>query len=41
MAAEAARAHNFDEKTLQLTLAEIAGRSYGDGTIVNQPLEED
>ena len=39
IAAEAARTHVFDEKTLRLTLAEIADRSYGDGVTVNQALE--
>ena len=40
IAADAARSHNFDEKTLRLTLAEIARNSYGDGATVNQALEE-
>ena len=40
VAADAARTHVFDEKTLRLTLAGIAGRSYGDGTTVNEALEE-
>ena len=40
LATEAARTHTFDEKTLRLSLAEIARRSYGDGTTVNQALEE-
>ena len=40
IAAEAARSHSLYEKTLQLTLAEIARRSYGDGTTVNQAIEE-
>ena len=40
IAADAARTHNFDEKTLRLTLAEIARRSYGDGPTVNEALEE-
>ena len=39
-AAEAARTHNFDEKNLRLSLAEIARTSYEDGTTVNQALEE-
>ena len=39
-AAEAARTHQFDEKALRLTLAEIARRSHGDGATVNQALEE-
>ena len=38
--AETARIHVFDEKTLRLTLAETAGRSYGDGATVNKTLEE-
>ena len=40
IAADAARTHNFDEKTLRLTLAEIARRSYGDGPTVNEALED-
>ena len=40
IAAEAVRPHHFYEKTLRLTLAEIAGRSYGDGATVNEALEE-
>ena len=40
IATEAVRTHNFDEKTLRLTLAEIASRSYGDGATVNEALEE-
>ena len=39
LATAAARSHNFDEKSLRLTLAEIAQGSYGDGTTVNQALE--
>ena len=39
-AADAARTHSFDEKSLRLTLAEIAHRSYGDRNTVNQALEE-
>ncbi len=35
IAAEAAGTHVFDEKTLRLTLAEIADRSYGGGATVN------
>ena len=35
LAAEAARTHRFNEKTLRLSLAEIARRSYGDGATVN------
>ena len=40
--ADAARTHSFGEKTLRLTLADIAKRSYGDGdgASVNQALEE-
>ena len=40
IATEAARTHVFDEKTLRLTLAEIARRSHGDGATVNEALEE-
>ena len=40
LVADAARTHSFDEKTLRLTLAEIAVRSYGDGATVNQAFEE-
>jgi len=40
IAAEAARTHNFHEKELRLSLAEIAKRSHGDGNTVNQALEE-
>ena len=40
LASEARRSHNFDEKILQLTLAEIAHRSFEDGTTVNQALED-
>ena len=40
IAAQAARTHSFDEKTLRLSLAEIARRSHGDGATVNQALEE-
>ena len=36
IAADAARTHQFDEKTLRLTLAEIAPRSHGDGATVNE-----
>ena len=41
LAAEAARDHTFDERTLRLTPAEIAWRSYGDGATVNEALEGD
>ena len=40
IAAEATGTHDLDEKTLFATLAEIAGRSYGDGATVNEALEE-
>ena len=40
LAADAARTHSFDEKSLRLSLAEIAQRSYGDGDTVNKALEE-
>ena len=40
LAAEGARTHTFNEKTLRLNLAEIAKNSYGDGATVNQALEE-
>ena len=39
LAAEATRTHQFDEKTGRLSLAEIAGRSYGNGTTANQASE--
>ena len=40
LVADAVRFHAIHEKTLRLTLAEIAGRSYGNGATVNQALEE-
>ena len=40
LAADAAHSHKLDEKTLRLSLAEIARRSYGDGATVNQALAE-
>ena len=40
LAAGAARSHQFDEKALRISLAEIAHRSYGDGATVNQALEQ-
>ena len=40
LAAQAAASHQFDEKILQLTLAEIAHRSFRDGATVNQDLED-
>ena len=38
LSSAAARSHNFDEKSLRLTLAEIARNSYGGGASVNQAL---
>ena len=40
LAADAARSHSFDEKSLRLSMAEIAHRSHGVGPTVNQILEE-
>ncbi len=40
LAAQAARSRQFDEKSLRLSLADIAQRSYGDGMTVNQALEQ-
>ena len=40
LASEAAKTHRFDEKSLRLTMAEIARRSYEDGATVNQAIEE-
>ena len=40
LAAQAAGSRTFDKKSLRLSLTEIARRSYGDGTTVNQSLEE-
>ncbi len=40
LAAEAARSHRFDEKSLRLSMAEIARNSYRDGATVNEALEE-
>ena len=40
LAAEAARSHEFDEKSLRLSIAEIAHGAYGDGATVNEALEE-
>ena len=37
LAAQTAASHTFDEKTLRLSLAEIARRSFGDGNTVNRP----
>ena len=39
LAAEAARDHSFDEKSLRLTIAAIAQRSYGDGATVKRHLQ--
>ena len=39
-AADTASTHQLDEKTLHLTVARIAGRSYRDDTTVDQSLEE-
>ena len=38
--ADAANTHAFSEKSLRVTLAEIASRSYAVGATVNQSLEE-
>ena len=40
LAADAARFHAFDEKTLRLSLAEIARSTHGNGTTVNGAFEE-
>ena len=40
LATQAAGSRTFDKKSLRLSLTEIARRSYGDGTTVNQSLEE-
>ena len=40
LAADAARSHEFNPNSLRVSLAEIAKRSFGDGTTVNQALEE-
>ena len=40
LAADAAKTHQFDEKSLRLSLAEIASRSYGDSATVNLALED-
>ena len=39
LARDAARSHEFHPNSLQVSLAEIARRSYRDGTTVNQALE--
>ena len=41
LAAEAARSRSLDEKTLRLSMTEIAKNFYGDGNTVNEALEED
>ena len=41
LAAQVAASRTFDEKSLRVTPAEIARRSYGDGATVNQSLEEE
>ena len=40
LVADAARSHEFHANSLQVSLAEITRRSYGDGSTVNQALEE-
>ena len=40
LAAEAVRTHSFDGKSLQITLAEVVLRSYGNGATINRTLEE-
>ena len=40
LASDAARSHEFHPNSLQVSLAEIARRSFGDGSTVNQALEE-
>ena len=40
LAADAARSHEFHANSLQVSLAEITRRSFGDGSTVNQALEE-
>ena len=40
IAADAAKAHQFDEKSLRLSFAEIASQSHGDSATVNEALEE-
>ena len=40
LAADAARSHAFDEKSLRLSMADIARNSYGDGNTVNEAIEE-
>ena len=40
LAADAARSHEFNPNSLRVSLAEIARRSFGDGTTVARALEE-
>ena len=40
LAADAAKSHEFNPNSLRVSLAEIARRSYGDGSTFNQALEE-
>ena len=40
IAGSAARSHEFNPNSLQVSLAEIARRSFGDASTVNQALEE-
>ena len=40
LAAQAARSRQFDEKSLRISMAAVAQRSFGDGSTVNQALEE-
>ena len=40
LAADAARSHEFNPNSLQVSLAEIAKRSYGNGSTVARALEE-
>ena len=40
LAADAARSHEFNPNSLQVSLAEIARRSYGNGSTVNRAMEE-
>ena len=40
LAADAAKSHEFNPNSLWVSLAEIARRSYGDGSTFNQALEE-
>ena len=40
LAADAAKSHEFNPNSLRVSLAEIARRSYGDGSTFHQALEE-